>query len=69
MIGNSYCVTVVSIHSRVTFKLIKGFNPYKYKQDLRPAQQEEEAVLAQGKHARQHRTATAAARVLSVARR
>jgi hypothetical protein len=34
-----------------------------YKRDLRPAQQEEEAGLAQGKHARQHRTA--AARVLS----
>ncbi len=30
-----------------------------YKQDLRPAQLEEEAGLAQGKHARQHRTAAA----------
>ena len=35
----------------------------KYKRDLRPAQLGEEAGLAQGKHARQHRTA--AARVCS----
>jgi len=32
-----------------------------YKPDRRPAQQEEEAGLAQGKHVRQHRTAAAAA--------
>ncbi len=32
---------------------------YIYKRDLRPAQLEEEAGLAQGKHARQHRTAAA----------
>jgi hypothetical protein len=30
-----------------------------YKRDLRPAQLEEEAELAQGKHARPHRTAAA----------